>query len=93
MGQTREPFRCWLGMDQLRRLRQEFLDAGGNPEDFESYGRGHLGMADTGLQDGAERPAECKEMAEQKLKPGTLVEYHCYDARGRNQGMAVLVFD
>eukprot|EP00435_Cladocopium_sp_Y103_P052810 s1149_g16.t1 len=80
-------------MEEVRRLQQTFVAAGGSTEAFEACGRGYIGLADTALQDGAFRPAEAKEMAEQKLRPGSLLKYHCYDNRGRAQGLAVVAFD
>ena len=80
-------------MDEVRQLRLEFLEAGGTAEAFEACGRGYLSLADSGWQDGSLRPAECKAMAEQKTRPGVLIEYHCYDSRGRDQGVSLLAFE
>ena len=79
-------------MDEVRRLQDNFLGAGGSNAVFEELGRGRLGLGDTGLQDGSFRSTEARDVAERCLQDGKLMEYHCYDHRGRSQGMAVLRF-
>ena len=79
-------------MDAVRRLREKFLGAGGTQSDFEALGRGHLELGDTERQDGSTRPEEARAVAHKCMGHGSLVEMHCYDGRGRNQGEAVVVF-
>ena len=73
-------------MDAVRRLREKFLGAGGTQSDFEALGRGHLQLGDTERQDGSTRPEEARAVAHKCMGHGSLVEMHCYDGRGRNQG-------
>lgn len=79
-------------MEEVRRLKERFLQAGGAAEVFEEAGRGYLTLGDSQHQDGVARPREARELAERVLAPGRLLEIQCYDERGRPQGEAVLKF-
>ena len=79
-------------MDAVRALRDRFFGAGGTETEFEECGRGGLRLDEGAAQDGNARPAEAAAMAK-VLKRGVLVEYHCYDNRGRPQGVAVVRFE
>eukprot|EP00435_Cladocopium_sp_Y103_P043758 s793_g12.t1 len=79
-------------MEKAKELRDQFLAAGGAAEDFERLGRGGLRLEEGALQDGSTRPQEASAMTA-AIRPGSLIEYHCYDTRGRGQGVAVVCFE
>ena len=79
-------------MEEVRRLKERFLQAGGAAGVFEEAGRGYLTLGDSQHQDGVARPREARGVAERCLAPGRLLEIQCYDERGRPQGEAVLKF-
>eukprot|EP00438_Fugacium_kawagutii_P027760 Skav215993 [mRNA] locus=scaffold4693:119449:124700:+ [translate_table: standard] len=70
-------------MEEVRSLRENFLGAGGTNEEFSRLGQGGLSLGDESLQDGGVKPREMRQWAESKLKPGMLIEYHCYNDHGR----------
>lgn len=56
-------------MEEVRRLKERFLQAGGAAEVFEEAGRGYLTLGDSQHQDGVARPREARELAERVLAP------------------------
>ena len=76
----------------LPRLEQEFIAAGGSREAFDEVAHGGLRATDLVRQDGETAPVEARALALRALKPGVLLEYHCYNERGRDQGQAILRF-
>eukprot|EP00438_Fugacium_kawagutii_P027734 Skav224787 [mRNA] locus=scaffold764:4437:22368:+ [translate_table: standard] len=80
-------------MEEVRALRQDFLAAGGSAEVFSRLGQGGLALGDEALQDGALKPGEMSDWARSKLRPGSLMEYHCYNDAGRAEGTAVIRFE
>ena len=79
-------------MEAIEELRRNFLAAGGSASEFETLGRGNLKVEDSVLQDGSSKPEEARAMA-MRIARGGLIEYHCYDNRGRPQGVAVVRVD
>ena len=79
-------------MMALPRLEQEFIAAGGSREAFDEVAHGGLRATDLVRQDGESAPVEARALALRALKPGVLLEYQCYNERGRDQGQAILRF-
>ena len=80
-------------MQKVADLKQRFVTAGGSARDFEELTRGGIALENSAPQNGATRPDEARGVAERGLVAGTLIEYLCYDNRGRDQGSAVVRFE
>ena len=82
-----------MAYDKARTLKENYLRAGGNEASFEVYARGGLGVGDDLPQDATRDAGSVRTLAQRALDPGKLLEYQCYDSRGRNQGTAVCRFE
>eukprot|EP00438_Fugacium_kawagutii_P016600 Skav236386 [mRNA] locus=scaffold29:74303:80602:- [translate_table: standard] len=81
------------GLQKVMDLQQNFVGAGGPLETFKSLANGGLDVGDDAWHDASLDGADCRDVALRCLKPGGLLEYHCYDNRGRPQGVAVVRFE
>ena len=79
-------------MEKAKELRQQFLDAGGTISGFETVANGGMSFGDDMAQDGSQDGQGAMDHAIQCLKVGSLIEYECYDHRGRNQGTGIVRF-
>lgn len=74
-------------------LQQNFVDAGGSTDDYRFLANGGMELGDDTWMDASADGQACREVALSRLAPGSLIEYHCYDNRGRPQGLAVVKFE
>ena len=80
-------------MSVIQQLETGFVQAGGTKETFDRILKGGLGPGDLGRQDGTKEPEAARALAQRCLREGVLIEYQCYDARGRDQGSAIARFE
>lgn len=69
--------RVAVGLQRLDELQRDFLGAGGSLEEFRSLANGGMELGDDSWHPW-------------NFKPGSLLEHHCYENRGRPQGVAVV---
>jgi len=72
----------------MEALRNELASKGGTSEDWDFMLSEGLKFADLEWVEGARSPDSWKEV-HRRLGEGRIVEYRCYDARKRSQGVAV----
>ena len=82
-----------MALERARTLKENYLKAGGHEASFEVYARGGLGLGDEIPQDASKEPDGVRSLAQRALAAGKLIEYACYDARGRSQGVALCRFE
>ena len=82
-----------MALDRAKTLKENYLKAGGHEASFEVYARGGLGLGDERPQDATKDPGEARDLAQRALEAGKMVEYACYDSRGRSQGVALCRFE
>lgn len=78
---------------RLADLERDFREAGGENQDFRLLANGGLEVGDDMAMDATADGALCRAVSLRTMRSGSLVEYHCYDNRGRPQGVAIVRFE